>query len=60
MTEQEFDRELRYQAALQIAMSLLKNGALSEEDFRQIKTILLEKYRPILSSLLSGKPLTSR
>ena len=30
MSEQEFDREKRYQAALQIADALLKNGSVSE------------------------------
>lgn len=58
MSEQEFDREKRYQAALQIADALLKNGSVSEDEYCQIKTILLEKYRPTLSTLLSGNPLT--
>ena len=57
MSEQEFDREKRYQAAVQIADFLLKNGAVTKEEYYQIKTILLEKYRPTLSTLLSGKPL---
>lgn len=57
MSEHEFDREKRYQAAMQIANALLKKGAVSEKEYHQIKTILLEKYRPTLSTLLSGKPL---
>ena len=57
MSEQEFDREMRYQAAVQIADALLKKGSISEEEYHQIKTKLLEKYRPTLSTLLSGKPL---
>lgn len=57
MSEQEFDREMRYQAAVQIADMLLKKGSISEEEYYQIKTKLLEKYRPTLSTLLSGKPL---
>ena len=57
MSEQEFDREMRYQAAMQIADALLKKGSISEEEYNQIKTKLLEKYRPTLSTLLSGKPL---
>ena len=57
MSEQEFDREKRYQAAMQIADALLKNGSVSEEEYHQIKTKLLEKYRPTLSTLLLGKPL---
>lgn len=57
MNEQEFDREKQYQAAVQIADALLKNGAVTKEEYCQIKTILLEKYRPTLSTLLSGKAL---
>ena len=43
--------------AVQIADALLKKGSISEEEYHQIKTKLLEKYRPTLSTLLSGKPL---
>lgn len=57
MSEQEFDREKRYQAAVQIADAMLKNGAVTEDEYQKIKTILLEKYRPTLSTLLLGKPL---
>lgn len=52
MSEQEFDREKRYQAAMQIADALLKRGSVSEEEYHQIKTKLLEKYRPTLSTLM--------
>jgi transcription initiation factor IIE alpha subunit len=48
---------MRYQVAVQIADMLLKKGSISEEEYHQIKTKLLEKYRPTLSTLLSGKPL---
>jgi hypothetical protein len=57
MSEQEFKREMQYQVAIQVAKSLLKSGAISKEEYRQIDTILLEKYRPTLATLLSGKPL---
>ncbi len=57
MNEQEFEQEFKYQAALQIADGLLKSGAISEKEYLQIKTKLLDKYRPTLSTLLSGKPL---
>jgi len=36
MSEQEFDREKRYQAAMQIADALLKNGSVSEEECHQL------------------------
>jgi len=58
MNEQEFEQEKRYQVTIQMAKPLLKSGSISKEEYRQIDTILLEKYRPTLSTLLSGKPLT--
>lgn len=57
MSEQEFNGEKRYQAAMRIADTFLKKGSISEVEYHQIKTILLEKYRSTLSTLLSGKPL---
>lgn len=58
MNEQDFNKEKRYQAAMQIANNLLKNGTVTVEEYNRIKTKLLDKYRPILSTLLSGKSLT--
>lgn len=57
MDNTEFYNELHYQIAIQAAQTLLKNGSVSEDEYRQIDTILLRKYKPILSTLLSGKPL---
>lgn len=58
MSELEFQREKLYRVALSIAKSMLKNALISEEEYRQIDTILLKKYKPTLGTLLSGKPLT--
>ena len=57
MDNTEFYNELHYQIAIQAAQTLLKNGSVSEDEYRQIDTILLKKYKPILSMLLSEKPL---
>lgn len=46
MSELEFQREKLYRVALSIAKSMLKNALISEEEYRQINTILLEKYKP--------------
>ena len=39
------------------AKAMLEKGIISQEEFTKIGTILLEKYKPTLSTLLSGKPL---
>lgn len=58
MSEAEFHAEKMYLLCLGTAKAmLLKKGIISEEEFTKIDTMLLEKYKPTLSTLLSGKPL---
>lgn len=57
MSEKEFRAELRYRMSLSIARSMLEEGAITEEEYREIDTILLKKHRPVLGTLLAGKPL---
>ena len=58
MGKEEFRLERLYQISLSITKSMLEKGAISEEEYAQIDTMLLEKYLPILGTLLSGNPLT--
>lgn len=58
MGKEEFRAERLYQISLSIAKFMLKSGTISKEEYAQIDTILLEKYRPILGTLLAGNPLT--
>ena len=57
MDKEQFRAEKLYQMSLSIAESMIKKGILSKEEFTEIDTILLKKYRPILGTLLAGKPL---
>lgn len=57
MGEEEFRAELRYRMSLSVARALLEDGTIGEEEYREIDTILLQKHRPILGTLLAGKPL---
>lgn len=57
MSEAEFHAEKMYLLCLGTAKAMLKKGIISEEEFTKIDTMLLEKYKPTLSTLLSGKPL---
>lgn len=36
-----------------MAKTMLENGLITEEEYAEIDTILLEKYRPYLGTLLS-------
>ena len=53
MSKEQFEAERRYQASLIVAKSLLKSGAITREEFAEIDTILLRKYRPIFGTLFS-------
>lgn len=57
MNEAEFHAEKMYLLCLGTAKAMLKKGVISEEEFTKIDTMLLEKYKPTLSTLLLGKPL---
>ena len=57
MSEEEFRAELRYRMSLSVARAMLEEGAITGEEYSEIDTILLQKHRPIVGTLLAGKPL---
>ena len=57
MSEKEFRAELRYRMSLSVARAMLEEGAITKEEYSEIDTILLQKHRPILGTLLAGKTL---
>lgn len=57
MGEEEFEAELMYRVSLSVAGLMLKESLITQENYRQIDTILLETYRPVVGTLLAGKPL---
>ncbi len=57
MTEEEFGRELRYQSVMYLVRKMLRNGLITEEEYRNIDTNNRQKMRPITGNLLSGKSL---
>lgn len=54
----EWNNEFQYQLTMSFVRRLKENGTISDNEYKQIDTIMLEKYRPILGTLLSGNPLT--
>lgn len=54
----EWNNEFQYQITMSLVRQLKENGTISDNEYKQIDTIMLEKYKPILGTLLSGKPLT--
>ena len=55
---EEWNNEFQYQITMSLVRRLKENGTISDNEYKQIDTIMLEKYKPILGTLLSGKPLT--
>lgn len=53
MSKEEFRNEKLYQTTMHLARKMLSDGLISEDEYRQIDTIFLEKYRPILGTLFS-------
>ena len=53
MSAEEIRNDMLYHAALPVAKDMLEKGLITEEEYAQIDTILLEKYRPYLGTLLS-------
>ena len=57
VSKEQFRAERLYLMSLSVAKSMLKKGVISEDEYSEIDTILLQKHRPILGTLLAGKPL---
>ena len=60
MSKEEFRNEKLYQTTMHLARKMLDEGIISEEEYRQIDTIFLEKYKPVFGTLFSDISLTSK
>ena len=52
MTNDQFERERRYRVAISVAVGMLKQGLLTEDEFRIINEMMIEKYRPFFGGLV--------
>lgn len=53
MSEREMQNEKLYQATMAITRSMLNQGLITEDEYRQIDTIFTEKYAPSSGTLFS-------
>ena len=51
MSDEQMKNEMLYQGTMSIAKNLLKQGTISEEEYRQIDTMFREKYEPKIGTL---------
>ena len=52
MTNEQFERERRYRVAISVGVGLLKQGLISEDEFRIINETMIEKYKPLFGGLI--------
>lgn len=52
-----FRAERLYLMFLSVAKAMLRNGIISERELAELDAIVLNKYQPVLGTLLAGKPL---
>nr|WP_178139594.1 SHOCT domain-containing protein [Butyricicoccus pullicaecorum] len=53
MSKEQLTNEKLYQATMSMVRKMLAEGLISEEEYRQIDTMFLEKYRPVFGTLFS-------
>ena len=53
MSKEQMRQEKLYQATMSMVRRMLEKGLISEEEYRQIDTMFLEKYRPVFGTLFS-------
>jgi len=53
MNDEQFEREKRYQATMNMFQVMLKAGIITREQYTIIDTKMLEKYQPLLGTLFS-------
>ena len=53
MNEDQFRNEMLYQTTMSLARRMLEKVMISEEDYHEFDTIMLEKYHPIFGTLFS-------
>lgn len=50
MKQERFERELRYQAMMNLCRTLREQGVFSDEDFTRAEQFLRKKYQPIFNA----------
>jgi uncharacterized protein YqgQ len=56
MTPEQFDREKKYQAALAVARSMLRQGIISEDDYAKAEDVLRRKFCPFIGAFRPQNP----
>ena len=52
MTPEQFEREKAYRITMSLAKTMLKKGLITQQEYKKIDGMMLEKYRPLLGVLI--------
>ena len=52
MTNEQFERELRYRVSMAAANSMLRQGLINQAEYDSFNRLMTEKHRPLIGSLL--------
>lgn len=53
MNDERFEAERAYEASLSVARQMLESGVITEEDFEQIRKLLIEEHSPLYGGIFS-------
>lgn len=53
MTKEQFAAEKRYQSVMAVARKMLRNGLITEKEYRQFDTKMTEKYKLLFGTLFA-------
>jgi len=54
MNKDDFRRERLYQSTIAVVRTMHQKDLITEDEFRQVDIMMLEKYRPLLGDLKIG------
>lgn len=52
MKNEQYERERRYRIAISVAISMLKQELISEDEYRIINERMIKKYKPFFGGLV--------
>jgi len=58
MDSSRFRDELLFQTSMNMAKTMLEGGTITEQEYKEIRRVFLDKYNPPLGTLLSEIKLT--
>ncbi len=54
MTKEQFHNEKMYQATMALARQMLRQGLITEDEYREVEAVFLKKYKPVLGEIFSN------